>query len=138
MKPGDTVVAVSASYSHPAVLRASGHVGSHLIDAAGIEEFEPTMDAQESVALVVLTRLAVTYEAMPTPEIERVVRIAHGRDIRVYVDDAGGARVGPALFEQPRLLELGINLVATGLDKLSAIVGDPRAVRALLPEQPSG
>ena len=37
--------------------------------------------------------------------------------VPVYVDDAGGARVGPAMFDQPRTLQLGVDLVSTGLDK---------------------
>jgi L-seryl-tRNA(Ser) seleniumtransferase len=32
-------------------------------------------------------------------------------------DDAGGARVGPAAFGQPRTLELGVDIGSTGLDK---------------------
>ena len=36
---------------------------------------------------------------------------------QTIVDDAGGARVGPACFGQPKLLELGIDVGATGLDK---------------------
>lgn len=39
----------------------------------------------------------------------------------VYVDDAGGARVGPAMFDQPRTLQLGVDLVATGLDKYGTV-----------------
>ncbi len=41
----------------------------------------------------------------------------HDKRALIYVDDAGGARVGPAAFGQPRMLELGIDLGATGLDK---------------------
>jgi len=39
----------------------------------------------------------------------------------VYVDDAGGARVGPASFDQPKTLELGVDVGATGLDKYGVI-----------------
>ena len=39
----------------------------------------------------------------------------------VYVDDAGWARVGPALFDQPRTLQLGVDVVATGLDKYGTV-----------------
>jgi L-seryl-tRNA(Ser) seleniumtransferase len=39
----------------------------------------------------------------------------------VYVDDAGGARVAPAAFDHPRMLELGVDLGATGLDKYGTI-----------------
>ena len=69
------------------------------------------------MALVVLTRLAVTYDLLPLEAIETVVRLAHDKGTLVYVDDAGGARVGPAAFGQPRMLELGVDLGATGLDK---------------------
>jgi L-seryl-tRNA(Ser) seleniumtransferase len=33
------------------------------------------------------------------------------------MDDAGGARVGPAIFGQPKSLELEVDVAATGLDK---------------------
>jgi L-seryl-tRNA(Ser) seleniumtransferase len=39
----------------------------------------------------------------------------------VFVDDAGGARVGPAVFGQPRTLELGADVGATGLDKYGTV-----------------
>jgi L-seryl-tRNA(Ser) seleniumtransferase len=65
----------------------------------------------------VLTRLAVTYDLLPLEAIETIVRLAHDRGALVYVDDAGGARVGPAGFGQPRTLELGVDIGATGLDK---------------------
>jgi len=65
----------------------------------------------------VLTRLAVTYDLLPLEAIETIVRLAHDKGALVYVDDAGGARVGPAGFGQPRTLELGVDIGATGLDK---------------------
>jgi L-seryl-tRNA(Ser) seleniumtransferase len=41
------------------------------------------------------------------------MRFGHNNGAPVYVDDAGGARVGPAAFGNPRTLELD----ATGFDK---------------------
>ena len=64
-----------------------------------------------------LTRLAVTYDLLPLEAIETIVGLAHDKGALVYVDDAGGARVGPAAFGQPRMLELGVDIGATGLDK---------------------
>jgi len=49
------------------------------------------------------------------------VKLAHDKNARVYVDDAGGARVAPAAFDHPRMLELGVDLGATGLDKYGTI-----------------
>src|SRR5215472_16286258 len=117
IKPGDVVIGVSASHSHPSVVRAAGHVGARFIDASGVSAFRDAIATERSVALVVLTRLAVTYDLLPLDAIETIVRLAHEKGALVYGDDAGGARVGPAAFGQPRMLELGVELGATGLDK---------------------
>jgi L-seryl-tRNA(Ser) seleniumtransferase len=68
-----------------------------------------------------LTRLAVTYDLLPVDEIRAIVRIGHDKGALVYVDDAGGARVGPAGFGQPRMLEVGVDIGATGLDKYGTV-----------------
>ena len=79
------------------------------------------MERESGVSLVVMTRLAVTYEILSVEEIRTIVQLAHDRGALVYVDDAGGARVGPAVFDQPRTLQLGVDLVATGLDKYGTV-----------------
>jgi len=117
VKSGDVVIGVSATHSHPSVVRAAGHVGARFIDTAGLCAFRDAIGTERSVALVVLTRLAVTYDLLPLEAIETIVRLAHDKGALVYVDDAGGARVGPAAFGQPRTLELGVDIGATGLDK---------------------
>lgn len=121
VKPGDVVVGVSASYSHPSVVRAVAQAGAKLVDTRGVGQFAEALDREAGVSLVVMTRLAVTYEILSVRDIEKVVRLAHDRGLPVYVDDAGGARVGPAVFEQPRTLQLGVDLVATGLDKYGTV-----------------
>jgi L-seryl-tRNA(Ser) seleniumtransferase len=117
VRPGSTVVGVSPSYSHPAVVRGVRDAGGLLVDTVGVEAFEQALDRHEDVSVVVLTRLAVTYEALPEEDLHRVVEIARGRRLVVVLDDAGGARVGPAVLGQPRTLELGVDLGATGMDK---------------------
>jgi L-seryl-tRNA(Ser) seleniumtransferase len=116
VKPGDVVIGVSETHSHPSVLRAAAQAGARFIDTAGLAAFRDSITT-EKPALVVLTRLAVTYDLMPLDAIRTVVRLAHDKGALVYVDDAGGARVGPAAFEQPKTLELGVDIGATGLDK---------------------
>ncbi|MBI3455339.1 MAG: hypothetical protein HY002_06085 [Candidatus Rokubacteria bacterium] len=137
VRPGDTVIGVSAGYSHPTATRAAAHVGARFVDTVGLDAFAAALERAERVSLVVLTRLAVTYEALPAADLEGVVALAHARGARVYVDDAGGARVGPAVLDQPRMLELGVDVGATGLDKygttgprLGLLAGD----RALVAE----
>jgi len=121
VRPGDVVVGASASYSHPSVVRAAKHVGARFIDTAGLSMFEEAIANEARVALVDLTRLAVTYDLMPVEEILAITRIAHEKGALVYMDDAGGARVGPAGFGQPRMLELGVDIGATGLDKYGTV-----------------
>ena len=116
VRPGDTVVGVSAGYSHPAVRRAVLLAGGELVDTVGRAAFEQALEGVEP-AVVVLTRLAVTYEALPGDDLAPIVAAAKERGAAVLVDDAGGARVGPAVLGQPRTLELGADAGATGLDK---------------------
>ena len=104
---GDTVVGVSPTYTHPVVVRAVHLAGGEFVDGDDVEHAD----------LVIVTRLAVTYDALDTEELDRVVRDARARGVPIFVDDAGGARVCPAVFGQPKLLELGVDAGATGLDK---------------------
>jgi L-seryl-tRNA(Ser) seleniumtransferase len=114
---GDTVVGISPSYSHPAVQRAAALRGARFVDTRTVAELERALDAGGDVPLVVVTRLAVTYDLLPTETLVAAVERAHAAGARVLVDDAGGARVGPAVFGQPRTLELGADVGVTGLDK---------------------
>ena len=115
VRPGDTVLGVSARYSHPVVVRAVKLAGGELVDTTGYDEFAAHLERNPQ--LVVLTRLAVSYEALGADELEAIVSEVERRGLPLFVDDAGGARVGPAVFGQPRTLELGAVAGATGLDK---------------------
>ncbi|HEY2940808.1 MAG TPA: hypothetical protein VGN09_00105 [Vicinamibacteria bacterium] len=121
VKPGDLVIGASVSHSHPSVVRAATHAGARFVDTAGVDAYARAIEREPHVALVVLTRLAVTYDLMPLEAIRTVVKLAHDKGAPVYVDDAGGARVAPAAFDHPRMLELGVDLGATGLDKYGTI-----------------
>lgn len=111
--PGGRVVGLSAGYSHPAVRRAVALAGGELED---LRELGAPLDGAD---LLVITRLAVTYEALTAEQIARAVELAG--DVPVFVDDAGGARVGPAVLGQPRMLELGAAAGVTGLDKYGTV-----------------
>src|SRR5215472_4526635 len=39
VNPGDVVIGVSASHSHPSVVRAAGHVGARFVDISGVVAF---------------------------------------------------------------------------------------------------
>jgi L-seryl-tRNA(Ser) seleniumtransferase len=121
VRPGDVVLGVSASHSHPSVVRAAAHAGARFVDTRGLAAFAEALEREPRVPLVVLTRLAVTYDALPVDELRAIVKLAHDKGALVYVDDAGGARVGPAVLDQPELLELGADVGATGLDKYGTV-----------------
>ena len=121
VSPGDTVIGVSPSYSHPCVTRAAARAGAHFVDTVGSNELEQALAQAQKVSLVVLTRLAVSYEILSIDEIRRIVGLAKQTGAKVLVDDAGGARVGPAMFGQPRALELGVDVASTGLDKYGTV-----------------
>ncbi len=121
VKPGETVVGVAPTYSHPVVVRAAMRTGGRFVDTHDSDAFAAALDRERRIGLVVVTRLAVTYDLLPLDVIRRAIRLAHDRGIRVLVDDAGGARVGPAIFDQPRTLDLGADVGATGLDKYGTV-----------------
>ena len=119
--PGQTVIGVSATGSHACVIRGAKYAGADFIDAIGLGQFEKVLGETDNVSLVSMTRLAVSYEILGVKEIEKIVRLAHDAGVPVLVDDAGGARVGPAVFDQPKMLELGVDVGSTGLDKYGTI-----------------
>src|SRR5262249_25687902 len=87
-------------------------------DLAGLAA---ALEREPRAALLVLTRLAVTYDLLPLESTCEAVRLAHARGAHVYVDDAGGARVGPAGVRQPKTLQLRADFGATGLDKYGTV-----------------
>ena len=117
IKPDDTVIGVSPRYSHPAVVRAVAHARGNFHDTTGLAEFKAALDAADRVDAVFITRLSVSYEILSERDLRDVVRMAREYGASIIVDDAGGARVGPAVFDQPRTLELDVDVCATGLDK---------------------
>ncbi len=121
VEPGQTVIGISATGSHPCVTRAADRAQANFVDTLTLPEFERALAESENVALVSLTRLAVSYEILGLTEIERIVKLSHDAGARVLVDDAGGARVGPAVFDQPKMLALGVDVGSTGLDKYGTI-----------------
>src|SRR2546428_3419404 len=98
VKPGDAVIGVSASHSHPSVLRAAAHVGARFTDTTGLEEFKQALAREPKVALVDLTRLAVTYELLPVDAIQTIVALPHHQRALEHVDHVLARRLGPASF----------------------------------------
>ena len=117
IKTGDAVIGVSPRYSHPAVARAVARTGASFTDVVGVSGLRDALAAGGQLDVLFVTRLAVSYEILEQREIEEAIAMARARGATVIIDDAGGARVGPAVFDQPRLLELDVDAGVTGLDK---------------------
>jgi L-seryl-tRNA(Ser) seleniumtransferase len=121
VRPGACVVGVSPRYSHPAVVRAVRHGGGSVHDCRGVGDFAATMARLPKVDVVILTRMSVSYEILMEDELRSIASIAANRGALLVVDDAGGARAGPAVFGQSHMLQLGADVVCTGLDKYGVI-----------------
>ncbi len=118
---GDTVIGVSPRYSHPCVHRAVAHARGRLVDTTGVEEFRAALEQESNVSTVFLTRLSVSYEILSEQDLQEIVRLSKAAGARIIVDDAGGARVGPAVFGQSKPIALGADVAATGLDKYGTV-----------------
>ncbi len=119
--PNDRVIGVSPRYSHPAVRRAVNRAGGRFEDVAGVDAFRTAIKNGPSPKAVFVTRLSVSYEILPEPDLREIFSLAKNAGARIIVDDAGGARVGPAIFDQPGALALGADVAATGLDKYGTL-----------------
>ena len=80
VKPGETVIGAAPTYSHPCVVRAAKRAGAKFVDTAGAKAFEEALakarTAGEKVSVVVLTRLAVSYEILHQRDIDRIIALA--------------------------------------------------------------
>ncbi len=121
VSPGDRVIGVSPRYSHPAVRRAVNRAGGRFEDLAGLEAFRTGINNGPAPQVVFVTRLSVSYEILPESDLREIFSLAKKAGARIIVDDAGGARVGPAIFHQPGALKLGADVAATGLDKYGTL-----------------
>ncbi len=115
--PDDTVIGIAPNHSHASVVRAANLTGVEFTDTNTYEEFADAFESADSVDMVAISRMDVTYEILDAETVQRVIETAHENDALVYMDDAGGARVAPVLFDRPKSLELGVDVVSTGLDK---------------------
>jgi L-seryl-tRNA(Ser) seleniumtransferase len=136
--PGQTVVGAAPNTSHASVVRAADLVDAAFHDTTSADEFVAAFDDADDVGLVALSRMDVTYEIFDERTVDRIVSHATEHDVPVYMDDAGGARVAPALFGRRRSLELDVDVVSTGLDKygvsgprFGALAGDADLVRRI-------
>ncbi len=100
--------------AHPSIPRSCKIVGASYDEFIDIEKF----NIPENTSLVVVTGSTMDHKVIDEDLFKKVIDMAHEMDIPVLVDDASGARLRTAVFNQKKATELGADLVVTSTDKL--------------------
>jgi L-seryl-tRNA(Ser) seleniumtransferase len=103
--------------SHPTIVRAVASARARIVHATDCAGFEAQINSVPRVKLVTVLRLRAESELIPLAQLEQAIGLAKSRGIPVYLDDAAGARLCPVAYDQPKPLELGVDLAGTGMDK---------------------
>ena len=100
--------------AHPSIPRSCAIVGASYDEFIDIDKFT----IPENTSLVVVTGSTMDHKVIDEDIFKKVIDMAHEKDIPVLVDDASGARLRTAVFNQAKATELGADLVVTSTDKL--------------------
>ena len=112
---GDHVSHFLAEFpAHPSIPRSCAIVGASYDEFVDIDKFT----IHDNTSLVVVTGSTMDHKVIDEEIFKKVIDMAHERDIPVLVDDASGARLRTAVFNQAKATELGADLVVTSTDKL--------------------
>ncbi|MBE6488304.1 MAG: TIGR03576 family pyridoxal phosphate-dependent enzyme [Methanosphaera stadtmanae] len=115
VKPGTKIVHyLPEKPGHPSIPRTAELIGAEYVEYSNLDEF--TID--DNTSLVVITGTTMDYEIISIEDFEYVINKAHEKDITVFVDDASGARLRRAIYDQPTAIDLGADLSVTSTDKL--------------------
>ena len=112
---GSHVAHFLADYpGHPSIPRSCALAGASYEEFIDINEFA----IPDNTSLVVITGSTMDLQVIDEDLFTQVISRAHEKDIPVLVDDASGARLRTAVFNQKRAIDLGADLVVTSTDKL--------------------
>ncbi|NYB52696.1 MAG: TIGR03576 family pyridoxal phosphate-dependent enzyme [Methanobacteriaceae archaeon] len=121
VKPGEEVIHFLPKLpSHPSIPRSVKLQGATYREFDNIDEF----NLSDATSLVVITGSTMDHHIIPLDDFLKVIDISHESQVPVLVDDASGARLRTVIYNQPRGLDMGAELVVTSTDKL---MDGPRA-----------
>ena len=100
--------------AHPSIPRSCAIVGASYDEFIDIDKFT----IPDNTSLVVVTGSTMDHKVIDEELFKKVIDMAHEKNIPVLVDDASGARLRTAVFNQAKATELGADLVVTSTDKL--------------------
>ena len=112
---GDHVSHFLAEFpAHPSIPRSCAIVGASYDEFVDIDKFT----IPDNTSLVVVTGSTMDHKVIDEELFKKVIDMSHEKDIPILVDDASGARIRTAVFNQATATELGADLVVTSTDKL--------------------
>jgi L-seryl-tRNA(Ser) seleniumtransferase len=121
VKPGEEVIHYLPELpSHPSIPRSVKLQGASYREFDNLQDFQLT----DETSLVVITGSTMDHQVLPLTDFERIIQISQEKQVPVMVDDASGARIRTVIYDQPRALDMGADLVVTSTDKL---MDGPRA-----------
>lgn len=100
--------------AHPSIPRSCAIAGASYDEFIDIDKFT----IPDNTSLVVVTGSTMDHKVIDEELFKEVIAMAHEKEIPVLVDDASGARLRTAVFNQKKATELGADLVVTSTDKL--------------------
>lgn len=121
VKPGEEVIHYLPELpSHPSIPRSAK------LQGASYREFDNLQDFQlaEKTSLVVITGSTMDHQVLSLNDFQSIIQISQENQVPVMVDDASGARIRTVIYNQPRAMDMGADLVVTSTDKL---MDGPRA-----------
>lgn len=118
---GDDVIHYLPEFpSHPSIPRSTDLVGASYREFDNIDEFE----IKDNTSLVIITGSTMDHDIIEEAEFLKIIEMSKSKNIPVFVDDASGARLRTVLYNQPKAMDMGADLVITSTDKL---MDGPRA-----------
>ena len=99
---------------HPSIARTAKLVGADYVEYTDINDFK----INDNTTLVVITGTTMDHEVISEDDFKHVINKAKENNIMVFVDDASGARLRRAVYNQPTAIDLGADLSVTSTDKL--------------------
>ncbi|WP_409199569.1 TIGR03576 family pyridoxal phosphate-dependent enzyme [Methanobrevibacter sp. DSM 116169] len=100
--------------SHPSIPRSCKLICANYYEFDNINDFK----LLDNTSLIIITGSTMDHKVISEDIFLKIIKIAKENNIPVFVDDASGARLRTAVFNQKRAWDLGVDLVITSTDKL--------------------
>lgn len=115
VKPGNQVVHFLPELpAHPSIPRSVKLVGGSYVEYTDTYKFQ----VEEQTDLVIITGSTMDHQVIREEDFRKIIEVSRSAEVPVMVDDASGARLRTIVYNQPRAIDMGADLVITSTDKL--------------------